>query len=534
MLDMEFFIRNNGSEGIAFDFIVVSGKNSSLPHGVPTDKKIEKGDFVTMDFGAVVNGYRSDMTRTVAVGFATDKMQLVYDTVLKAQLAAAEGAVRETLQAQIDRITGDLAMVDADIAHINEHLKAALEIAYEEIVAEVNALYAEAVAALEAKIRELTGMALDELLKLGTETLKSLLETLKNKGEEAIIVVGNKLVELLNQMMDYATHGEVLAGLNLKYVALGDGSNDFAAVLADLLKGKAPANFEFVNAAKPGATAADVAANLPADVADANVITLGFSQTEIIGKALSVFLNGETIDWAELMGEEAVPYVEQALAYVYEEIDARVADEKTAAMVKAIAEAYAYGVAEYAINLPILIKNIREVNKTAEIVIVGMHNPLENLSIDLPIYGKIDLSAYGELFNYLVDGVYGYGVALSVIAKDVTYVDARDVEIEKNALGLKEVDALLKGDISALYPSANGDAYIAEQINNALTVKMLGDANDDGVVDSYDATLIARYDVGLIGANDLNLAVCDVNGDGVVDSYDATLVARYDVGLLAA
>ena len=69
---------------------------------------------------------------------------------------------------------------------------------------------------------------------------------------------------------------------------------------------------------------------------------------------------------------------------------------------------------------------------------------------------------------------------------------------------------------------------------NALTVKMLGDANDDGVVDSYDATLIARYDVGLIGADALNLAVCDINGDGVVDSYDATLVARYDVGLLAA
>ena len=154
--------------------------------------------------------------------------------------------------------------------------------------------------------------------------------------------------------------------------------------------------------------------------------------------------------------------------------------------------------------------------------------------IELPIYGKIDLSAYADVFNYLVDAVYGYGVALSVIAKDVTYVDAREVEIEKSTLGLTEVDALLKGDISALYPSANGDAYIAEQINNALTVKMLGDANDDGVVDSYDATLIARYDVGLIGANDLNLAVCDVNGDGVVDSYDATLVARYDVGLLAA
>ena len=85
MLDMEFFIRRNGREGTAFDFIVVSGANSSLPHGVPTDKKIENGDFITMDFGAVVNGYRSDMTRTVAVGNVSEKQRLVYDTVLNAQ-----------------------------------------------------------------------------------------------------------------------------------------------------------------------------------------------------------------------------------------------------------------------------------------------------------------------------------------------------------------------------------------------------------------------------------------------------------------
>ena len=85
MLDMEFYMRRLGSEGVSFDFIVVSGKNSSLPHGVPTDKKIENGDFITMDFGARVGGYCSDMTRTIAVGNITDKQKFVYDTVLKAQ-----------------------------------------------------------------------------------------------------------------------------------------------------------------------------------------------------------------------------------------------------------------------------------------------------------------------------------------------------------------------------------------------------------------------------------------------------------------
>ncbi len=92
-LDMEFYMRRQGSDGVAFDFIVVSGKNSSLPHGVPTDKPLEKGDFITMDFGAAVNGYCSDMTRTVAIGSADEEMRRVYDTVHQAQ-AAAMAAIR--------------------------------------------------------------------------------------------------------------------------------------------------------------------------------------------------------------------------------------------------------------------------------------------------------------------------------------------------------------------------------------------------------------------------------------------------------
>lgn len=86
-LEMEFYMRKKGAQEVSFSFIVVSGANSSLPHGVPGNKKIEKGDFVTMDFGAAIGGYRSDMTRTVAVGFATEEMEKIYNTVLQAQLA---------------------------------------------------------------------------------------------------------------------------------------------------------------------------------------------------------------------------------------------------------------------------------------------------------------------------------------------------------------------------------------------------------------------------------------------------------------
>lgn len=87
-LELEFFMRKNGSEGVAFDTIAVSGKNSSLPHGVPTEKEVEEGDFITMDFGASVGGYCADMTRTVAVGFLSEKQEEVYETVLAAQMKA--------------------------------------------------------------------------------------------------------------------------------------------------------------------------------------------------------------------------------------------------------------------------------------------------------------------------------------------------------------------------------------------------------------------------------------------------------------
>ena len=77
----------HGGEGNSFDPIAIPGKKTSMPHGVPGDAVIAAGDFVTMDFGCIKNGYCSDMTRTVAVGYATDEMREVYDTVLQAQEA---------------------------------------------------------------------------------------------------------------------------------------------------------------------------------------------------------------------------------------------------------------------------------------------------------------------------------------------------------------------------------------------------------------------------------------------------------------
>ena len=85
--ELVYCLLKNGADNMSFDPIVVSGPNTSMPHGVPGDRQIQAGDFITMDFGALYDGYCADMTRTVAVGYATEEMQKVYDTVLKAQLA---------------------------------------------------------------------------------------------------------------------------------------------------------------------------------------------------------------------------------------------------------------------------------------------------------------------------------------------------------------------------------------------------------------------------------------------------------------
>ena len=84
--EIEKYFKENGADGIAFDTIVACGINSSMPHAVPTDKKIESGDVITIDFGCKYKGYCSDMTRTIFVDFVQEYIKPVYELVLKNQL----------------------------------------------------------------------------------------------------------------------------------------------------------------------------------------------------------------------------------------------------------------------------------------------------------------------------------------------------------------------------------------------------------------------------------------------------------------
>ena len=100
--ELIYCLYKNGGENLSFDPIVVSGPNTSLPHGVAGDRVIREGDFITMDFGVLYGGYCSDMTRTVALGYATEEMKKIYDTVLQAQLAGLAATRAGVLGKDID------------------------------------------------------------------------------------------------------------------------------------------------------------------------------------------------------------------------------------------------------------------------------------------------------------------------------------------------------------------------------------------------------------------------------------------------
>lgn len=107
-LELDRCMLKNGAESLSFETIALAGANTSMPHGVPSDKTVKNGEFVLMDFGAVYNGYHSDMTRTVCVGKPTDEMENVYNIVLNAQCECLEKATAGMSGSELDRIARNI------------------------------------------------------------------------------------------------------------------------------------------------------------------------------------------------------------------------------------------------------------------------------------------------------------------------------------------------------------------------------------------------------------------------------------------
>lgn len=517
-----------------------------------------------------------------------------YQDELAALGEEAAEEVRQTIQAKIDRVTADINTVNEDLACAVEHLETALQLTYEAIVAEVNALYAEAVAQLEKvyndivaeleaakkaleeaaeksleELKEAVDKQIEELNKIGeelSEELNSVLdsirenikdiqdavegilsgslesvEELKNAleamGAEALAELVDIIVEQINAMLLEATTADMVVDDDFKFVAIGDESakaEGYVEMLAAAINAEAAENgvdeIEVVNNAKTGNTVALERANL-SDVTDADLVTIGFSNVTFLSNALDVAMSGKTdFDWAGLLGEEALPYVEDVLADIKAEIAALELKEEYAVMLETIVEAMAYNAVEYAATLPGLISDIKAVNSDALIIIVGMYNPLADTTINLG-GAEFDVSEY---VDYLVDAVAVHGTAYAIISGDAIYVDARDVDVANPDKELSELDLamLVYNKCAALYPSTLGDDYIASEIADALnityvrTAKLLGDVNDDGVVDVRDLVRLEKYFAQVDGA-EINALNSDVNEDGLVDTRDMVRLAKY-------
>ncbi len=107
-LELEYYMKKQGASGLSFDTIVAVGERSALPHAYLTDKKVEEGKVVLLDYGCVYDGYCGDMTRTVAIGYADDKTKNIYDTVLRAQLAAIDSIKSGVFNKEVDRVARDI------------------------------------------------------------------------------------------------------------------------------------------------------------------------------------------------------------------------------------------------------------------------------------------------------------------------------------------------------------------------------------------------------------------------------------------
>lgn len=106
--ELEYLMKKEGAETTSFSTIIASGLNSSMPHAIPGNKKLEVGDFVTMDFGCKVEGYCSDMTRTIVLGKASEKQKEIYNVVLKAQLASLEAIKAGVTGQSVDKVARDI------------------------------------------------------------------------------------------------------------------------------------------------------------------------------------------------------------------------------------------------------------------------------------------------------------------------------------------------------------------------------------------------------------------------------------------
>ena len=214
-----------------------------------------------------------------------------------------------------------------------------------------------------------------------------------------------------------------------------------------------------------------------------------------------------------------------------------VIDIPVADLMTMMVESYMYAYVTHLSNAGEVFNKIHEIVPGAELLVIGMFNPMDEIVLNL----AGTTIALGDYYDYLVDAMNLHYLGYAFVTPNTTFVSVPDAQsmIDVYVDQFENVEdmlmALALGSIeSDVDLTEAGHVYVKDQIMNALNVTrgILGDVNDDGYVNSIDAMLIAQYDAWIIGADALNMSVADVNGDGYVNSIDAMLIAQYDAWII--
>ncbi|MBQ8860052.1 MAG: hypothetical protein IJ015_01780 [Ruminococcus sp.] len=336
------------------------------------------------------------------------------------------------------------------------------------------------------------------------------------------------------------------------YVAIGDGSATSVDYVDYVEQFANQYQLDYKNLSQNGLLIQDagaVVAENYADIAKADLITIGFSNVTLLEKAIDAalvasFSQPQEYDWSALVTEQGVVYVESLLQMVKEEIVASgiggtfsydtglfKIEIDTTEFVLAMIENYAYNAMVYACGMPEFVNAVREINPDAKVIIVGMYNPFKGRSLDFS--GKS--LPVGEYLDKVVEAATLHATVYSSLTENVIFVEAPEVEnVNKGeTMGVVEFIGAVMSKFG-LYPNQTGHTYIKDQLVNALDIEttksLIGDVNMNGYIDIFDATEIQRGVAKIVNLTDEQKKLADVNANGEVDIFDATILQMYLVG----
>ena len=391
------------------------------------------------------------------------------------------------LEKAIAAVDEVLAKLDVAIAQVEEQMPR-----IEAAVAKMEAYAAELKAVVVtmkndsflAGIRELKPIA-DDMLVDAREVAGFVSEENAAKINNAIDKAEAKLNELYTEAGNRyynVIDGEYNITADSYYVALGDGSaygESYVNVLANELAAIYGADYAFKNLAVEGMPVEGIFSVLEANKADiekADLITVGFGNDSltqfVVDQMTKLFADKPVdIDWTWLVNEEGQARIEEARTELYEQLTAKglVGEYQgvdVATAVCAVVESYAYSYASYIYHLPKALEEIQAINPDAEIVVVGTYNLLDGVSLVMNDR-KVSIGSY---MDYVVEATDLSTLAVSMLNNNVTFVDAPNAETLNTESEMTALGFVANFNTGYLLPSANGHAYIAQEILNTLTI----------------------------------------------------------------